>query len=327
MENEILDIIKKMIYEDLENEAYENRYKAVDFPTTINLIPNFKVITDFNNYYFEKYKQTLVTNSVVYSIENNKTDFLNFLKKYINDLNKTLDNINLFKAKTTEFAILNIITKCDKIGNTLLFNVNSNRETINNNKSLFDKLNNNFISIMSFTYFYKSILFNYLKQFSQTDRDDILDIILTTDEKDKEFIEFSNGIIPKNRIILYKYFIIRSIISDNYLYVTTARIENELNNYLQSINENENKFDDFKKEYDSSVDKQIYEYIDDCIQDNKYILPKDDTLKFNMYIRFLAYSELNSKEYDIETIEGSPDDLKKLKLINPFYKLDLINPN
>lgn len=338
MENEILDIIKKMIYEDLENEAYENRYKTVDFPTTINLIPNFKVITDFNDIYFEKYKRILVTNSVVYALENNKVDYLNFVKNHLSNLEKTLNDINLLKAKTTEFAILNLVSKSNKIGKTLLFNIDSNKNTIDNNKDLFNKINNNFMSFISFTNFYKNILFDYLNQFDKFDRDIILDTFLTTNSMDEEFIKFSKGNILKNKINTYKLFIIRNILSDNYLNITTSRIENELDDYLQSINNtykekanndyNDVIKNDYKEEEDNSfIDEQIYNYIDTCINNSKYLLPSDDTLRLNMLVNFLIYNESNSKEYDIETVEGSFNDLKKLKLINPLYKLDLIKTN
>ena len=337
MENEILDIIKKMIYKDLENEAYENRYKTIDFPTTINPIPNFKVITDFNDLYFEKYKQILITNSVVYALENNKVDYLNFVKNHISNLEKTLNDLKLFKAKTTEFAILNLVSKSKKIGNTSLFNINSNKNTINNNKDLFNKINNNFMSFISFTNFYKNILFDYLNQFDKFDRDIILDTFLTTNSMNEEFIKFSKGNILKNKINTYKLFIIRNILSDNYLNITTSRIENELDDYLQSINNTykekaNSDYDDviendYEEENNNFIDEQIYNYIDTCINNSKYLLPSDDILRFNMYVSFLAYNESNSKEYDIETVEGSLNDLKKLKLINPLYKLDLIKTN
>ena len=325
MENEILDIIKKMIYKDLENEAYENRYKTVDFPTTVNLTPNFKVITDFNDLYFKKYKQILVTNSVVYALENNKSSYIDFIENHISNLEKALNDLNLFKAKTTEFAILNLVSKSKKIGNTLLFNINSNKNTIDNNKILFDTINKNFISFTSFTNFYKERLFNYLNQFDKYDRDIILDAFLTTNVKDKEFIEFSNNSIQIDKINTYKYFIIRNILSDNYLNVATAKLEDELDNYLQSFNKkNEELEDGIEEDYESNISEQIYDYIENCINNNSYILPTDDTLKYNMYVNFLTYNELNSKEYEIETIENSFNELKKLKLINPLYKFDLI---
>lgn len=339
MENEILDIIKKMIYEDLENEAYENRYKTVDFPTTINLIPNFKVITDFNDYYFEKYKQILVTNSVVYALENNKSSYIDFIENHISNLEKALNDINLFKAKTTEFAILNLISKSNKIGNTLLFNINSNKNTIDNNKTLFDTINKNFISFTSFTNFYRNILFDYLSQFDKLDRDMILDEFLTSNSLDEEFIKFSKKNILKNRINTYKYFIIRNILSDNYLIVTTTKIESEFDKYIDNINKNEieDEYDDeldyeSEKEFDDEdvldfTDKKIHNYLEKCIENNRFLLPIENNLRFNMFVNFLAYNESNSKEYDIETVEGSINDLKKLKLINPLYKFDLIKTN
>lgn len=331
MENEILEIIKKMIYIDYENEAYENRYKKIDFPITINMIPNYKVISDFNELYFEKYKGILLTNSVVYAIENNKIEYLNFIKKYISDLNKVLNDINLFRGKTTEFAILNIVSKSKKFNNSILFNSELNSETLNNNKKLFNEINKNFISYTSITNYYKNILLDFLNQFDNLNRDIILDKFLTTNEIDKKFIEFSKNKISINKINLYKYFIIRNILSDNYLSITTCRIEDELDNYLNNINRSsddidyeyeieEDEFDKFEKE----IDDKICKHIDYCISRNKYLLPQDDTLRYNMYVSFLSYNELDSKEYDIETVEGSPKDLKKLKLINPFYKLDLI---
>ena len=340
MENEILDIIKKMIYEDLENEAYENRYKTVDFPTTVNLTPNFKVITDFNDLYFKKYKQILVTNSVVYALENNKSSYIDFIENHISNLDKALNDINLFKAKTTEFAILNLVSKSKKIGNTLLFNINSNKNTIDNNKILFDTINKNFISFTSFTNFYRNILFDFLSQFDKLDRDMILDEFLTSNSLDEEFIKFSKKNILKNRINTYKYFIIRNILSDNYLIVTTTKIESEFDKYIDNINKNVNK-NEIEDEYDNEldyesekefddedmfdfIDEKIHDYLEKCIENNMYLLPTENSLRLNMLVNFLIYNESNSKEYDIETVEGSLNDLKKLKLINPLYKLDLI---
>lgn len=343
MENEILDIIKKMIYKDLENEAYENRYKTIDFPTTINPIPNFKVIIDFNDLYFEKYKQILITNSVVYALENNKSSYIDFIENHISNLDKALNDLNLFKAKTTEFAILNLISKSNKIGNTLLFNINSNKNTIDNNKTLFDTINKNFISFTSFTNFYRNILFDYLSQFDKLDRDMILDEFLTSNSLDEEFIKFSKKNILINRINTYKYFIIRNVLSDNYLIVTTTKIESEFDKYIDNINKNVNKNEiedeydndlDYKseKEFDDEdmfdfIDEKIHDYLEKCIENNIYLLPTENSLRLNMLVNFLTYNESNSKEYDIETVEGSLNDLKKLKLINPLYKLDLIKTN
>ena len=90
MENEILRILLRMIYNDKLLETYENRDESIEFPNTIKLEANVKNIVDFNLNFFDKYKVTLIKNAVIYAIENKIDEYLKFVKNHIDTLNEVL---------------------------------------------------------------------------------------------------------------------------------------------------------------------------------------------------------------------------------------------
>ena len=71
MENEILNIITRMAYSDKIIEAREKRLDDTPFPLKIELPPNVRVITDFNDEYYLKYENTLIIHAIVYALKNN----------------------------------------------------------------------------------------------------------------------------------------------------------------------------------------------------------------------------------------------------------------
>ena len=132
MENEILSIIIRIIYSDKIKKAYENRAHSIDFPINLEIVPNVKVICDFNEEYFNKYEQCLVINSLIYALEN------------INKLKNTLENDMLLRIKLTEFAIKNIVNKLDTSKNKLFFDSKLNEITIMKYKEFYKKQRKNY---------------------------------------------------------------------------------------------------------------------------------------------------------------------------------------
>ena len=84
MEQEIFKIIMGMIYDDKLEDMYENRSHDIIFPLNIKLDPNFKVLSDFNQRYFEKYEVILVNNALIYALRKNDKEYLTFFKENIN---------------------------------------------------------------------------------------------------------------------------------------------------------------------------------------------------------------------------------------------------
>lgn len=333
MENEILSIIIRIIYSDKIKKAYENREHSIDFPINLEIVPNVKVICDFNEEYFNKYEQCLVINSLIYALENNEENYLKFFLENINKLKNTLENDMLFRIKLTEFAIKNIVNKLDTSKNKLFFDSKLNEITIMKYKEFFEKINLIYTKIIPITRLYYNYLINFLSNFNDNEIEHYLDLFLTSNKYDKEFIKSTDGFIKENEIKTYKNFIVREIFSDNYLQLETYFFEKELDKHINELDKQytlyeEDEFDDDydnEDDYYDKVDKIILKYIYHCIEHNTICLPKDDYLRRYMLVKFLVYNSSFDKNYEIETLESNEEKILNLKKINPYYKLDLID--
>ena len=101
MEQEILDIIKRISYSDRIKELYDNRSKIIEFPLNVTL--NYKIISDFNDEYFNKYENILVENALINAINNKETKYLDFFNNHIENIKEVLDNNIAFRNNTSDF--------------------------------------------------------------------------------------------------------------------------------------------------------------------------------------------------------------------------------
>lgn len=335
MENEILRILLRMIYNDKLLEAYENRDESIEFPNTIKLEANVKNIIDFNLNFFDKYKVTLIKNAVIYAIENKIDEYLKFVKNHIDNLNEVLENEIFFKTKTTELAFKNIAYKVrgvDKDG-YLRMDTDLNNNTINKNKDLFNRISNNFIKIEFITSKYRKALFNFLNVYDISDMDVYLNMFLITDKLDNVFID-ETDFVTKENINEFKKIIIRMILSDNYIQLETYMYEQKLDEKIDEIlDKNDSANEEIEDEYDHDemndfvLQLKTLDFINKCIVNNKYVLPNDDFIRFKLINNFLVYNVDYDKSYDIETIEQNKKKKLNLLKINPFYKFDMFNKN
>ena len=336
MENDILNIILNMIYIDKYIEAYENRANTIDYPINIILKPNIKVLSDFNDEYFESFSYTLIYNSLIYAIENNMVDYTNHIVALIKShkLKDELDKDIILRVKTTELAIKNISNKLKIVkDNKLTFNSKLNEATVKKHKNIFNELNIIFSQVYFITNYYLKLLFDFLVSYNKSPVEKYLDTFLSTDSLDEIFIKFTNGLISKQQLLQYKGFITRQILSDNYIQLETLLLENELDKYLDELDNNSDEADleDIDEEYEDyyiyDIDELILGYLYKCLETNRFILPSDKKIRYTMLVNFLEYNSTNDKKYDIETIEGNKEKKLNLKKINPLYKFEQLNFN
>lgn len=332
MEKEVLDIIMQMIYNDKIDEMYEKRSMKIDFPITVPTEINFKVLTDFNANYFDKYQYILLNNALVYALKHNNKDYLLFIKEHINNLKNYLKNEMMFRIKTIELGYKNLINK-------FYLNNYKDKDIINKNKNLFKKINEISVKKETINQVYKNILFNLINN-TYDKKPELLNQILSTNEFDKHIIELSNGIIDKNDINHFKNIIIRLILGDTFLHIVSNYMDEEYNDdsdnlyYKEDYDdkyENEQDYDDKDlDEFEKEIDMKILKHIEICVNNNIYVLPNDEDLRNDIISYFLiynTYTDDNTRKFDIETIEQDKEKKLVLKKINPLYKLDAIDLN
>lgn len=340
MDKEVLDIVMQMIYNDKINEMYENRSTQIDFPIKITTELNFKVLVDFNNNYFNKYQYILLNNALTYALKQNNKDYLNFIKENIDRLKEYLETEMMFRIKTIELAYKNLINKFYE-------NKYKDEEIIEQNKDFYEKINKIFTKKEFITQIYRKIIFEFINS-TDEDKEELLDHFLSTDYFDNDVITLSENFIEKNSINNFKKIIVRLILFDTYLHIQSLYMEEEIDKHINNIykkyhNEgyDENTYydedldtDDFDEEdfemLNEENDMKILEYIDYCIQNNRFELPSDETTRMNILAKFLTYnvySDKNGRNYDIETIEQDTEKKLTLKKINPLYKLETIDFN
>ena len=94
----------------------------------------------FNESYFDKYKETLLENALVYAIETKNKRYLNFIKENLSKIKEMTSSEFSFKLKTTELAFKNISSKSFIKNDYFEINPNLNKKTIEKNKELFTGL-------------------------------------------------------------------------------------------------------------------------------------------------------------------------------------------
>ena len=224
--------------------------------------------------------------------------------------------MNRFRVTITRFAFYNLKRK-------IILNIDNDERIKNSNKNIFYNLYNVY-KINTITSIYRKILLDFLKKFNSDDLEIILDDILTTNKYDNELIK-SNDFLNRNNIIQFKCFIIRVILSDNYIDIKSTEKDIVLYDEL-FIDEDEEDFEDeFDYEDDpiDLIDEQIVNYIENL---KGAYLPNDIELRYYLYNRFVMYNiYVKEQKFDIESIKDDSETIKVLKKINPHYYLDIIN--
>lgn len=305
MENEILNIIY--------NE--KDRIELQDF------------LNEFDTKYYSIYKETLILNSIIYALKYSDNFFINYIKDNVS----SIDDNNFLKQTTILYAIRNILDNSKFINNKIVFDNTTNNKYIKRNKELIDKLKLNSMKIYTINNLYREELLNFLSTRKNQDIAVFLDKFINTTELDKRFL--SNSKVIENKDLLsFKYYIIRLIISDNYLFIESEFMEEDTISYIDELkdkynidieNLNDEELDDIEYIEES---EEIINHIKSCLEDNYYILPTDDTTRLNMLENFINYNYQSfTKEYEILNIESDEEKKLNLRKINPLYRLDLID--
>ena len=113
----------------------------------------------------------------------------------------------------------------------------------------------------------------------------------------------------------------RIILGDNYLELKNL-YKNEYYDNLdleKELEENDN-FD--------VVNNIILEYIENCIEDNTFTLPNDETLRLEIYSNFIDYNMyIKNHINDYIELNKNKENIKKLNKINPTSILNIIYKN
>lgn len=312
MENEIFKELYKLAYVSKLNQLYQNKEINFEFPISIEEL-SFDVLLDYNKEHFNKNKYILLKNALEYIIYTNNQKYINIFNDNNKELNKLINDEVVFRANITNFAFKNIKNK--------LNNLYKDEEIINKNKELFNKTCN-YYSVNSYGNICRKIILDFISKFNNNE-EIILDNILLTKKYDEKLINYSEEFLNKNNINEFKNFISRIILFDNYLHIKSMEIYNEdddLNIYDDIV--------DFDDEYDEIplMNKEILNYIDECLELNSLSLPEDTELRLNMYIYFITYNTyIDDKNFDLENIKDDNTNIKILKKINPLYLIDFIN--
>lgn len=86
MENEIIKIILQLSYDNELKKLINSDKTTFSFPLKLNLTPTIKVLNLFNESYFDKYKETLLENALVYAIETKNKGYLMIFKNLLQKL-------------------------------------------------------------------------------------------------------------------------------------------------------------------------------------------------------------------------------------------------
>ena len=122
------------------------------------------------------------------------------------------------------------------------------------------------------------------------------------------------------------------ILSDNYLIIESDLHEKDIDdliadiklNYYEEDNEDYKDEDEVEEEIkELENDKEILEFITNCLDYNTFNLSKNKRIKNVMLENFIDYNNINSKEYEISVVEENKEKKLNLIKINPLYKLDL----
>ncbi len=305
MENEILNIIY--------NE--KNRIELQDF------------LNEFDTKYYSVYKETLILNSIIFALKHNNNFYINYIKDNIS----SIDDNTFLKQTTILYAIKNILDNSKIINNKIVFDNTSNNKYIKRNKELIDKLKLDSMKIYTINKLYREELLKFLSTRKNQDIAEFLDKFLNTTELDTRFLSYTKVIKDKD-LLSFKYYIIRLILSDNYLFIESDFMEQDTISYIDELKEkynidmedlNDEELDDIEYIKES---EEIINHIKSCLEDNYYTLPIEDTTRLNMLENFINYNYQSfSKEYEILNIESDEEKKLNLRKINPLYRLDLLD--
>lgn len=305
MENEILNIIY--------NE--KNRIELQDF------------LNEFDTKYYSIYKETLILNSIMFALKYNNNFYINYIKDNIS----SIDDNTFLKQTTILYAIKNILDNSKIINNKIVFDNTSNNKYIKRNKELIDKLKLDSMKIYTINKLYREELLKFLSTRKNQDIAEFLDKFLNTTELDTRFLSYTKVIKDKD-LLSFKYYIIRLILSDNYLFIESDFMEQDTISYIDELKEkynidmedlNDEELDDIEYIKES---EEIINHIKSCLEDNYYTLPIEDTTRLNMLENFINYNYQSfSKEYEILNIESDEEKKLNLRKINPLYRLDLLD--
>ena len=332
MEKEIAEKFLQIEYNDKIEQYVNERKEEIVYPLNLNLNTNYKTILDFNDEYFDKYEYTLLINAIIYNLEHNpNSKLLNDLKNNINNIREYINSSLILRAKIIQDAISNIKLISYKDKGKIKINKDPNLKVINNYKAIFDKINEQYINVNSITEIYRKTLFKFLDVYNRYDITYYLNVFLTSNNLDKAFLQ-NNNLITKDNLFEYKRTLIRMILSDNYLIIESDLHEKDIDdlitdiklNYYDEDNDDCEDEDEVEEEIrDLENDKEILEFITNCIENNTYCLPKNNRIKNIMLENFIDYNNINSKEYEISVVEENKEKKLNLIKINPLYKLDL----
>ena len=296
MENEIIKIILQLSYDNELKKLINSDKTTFSFPLKLNLTPTIKVLNLFNESYFDKYKETLLENALVYAIETKNKRYLNFIKENLSKIKEMTSSEFSFKLKTTELAFKNISSKSFIKNDYFEINPNLNKKTIEKNKELFNDIQKSFAKIESISNYYLNIILDFISNFSYANQEEQLNKFINTKELDKMVMKKYN--LSNEDLNFLKVFTVRKILADNFIEITVFNYEDELDEKLHNIDssyhyDSEEEFDDninFFGENDDieeDYDNKTLDFIEKCVASNNYVLPNDNHLRIYMINNFL----------------------------------------
>jgi len=303
MEDKILKIINKLIIENKFETYYYDKVNIneIELPTKIKKedfdnIP-FNILVDFTKEYFEKFKDTLFENALIYALEYNENNYLKHIKKNEININNISNQEITFMAITCNYAIKNIFNK-------IINKIDNSKNIKKINPDYFNLLNKyTFISNL-----YRNITLEILNLLNtKEEKLKVLDVILNREELDHVIIHKLNFLNSEN-IKTFKSLLKRLILADNYLFFKSFEVDDQL------CDENE--------KYETGFNYHILEYIEECLENNKFLMPKDKDLRHEIYYMFISYNQfIDNKNYDLENLKKEGYALQLIK-INPFSYIE-----
>jgi len=303
MEDKILKIITKLIIENKFETYYYDKVNIneIELPTKIKKedfdnIP-FNILVDFTKEYFEKFKDTLFENALIYALEYNENNYLKHIKKNEININNISNQEITFMAITCNYAIKNIFNK-------IINKIDNSKNIKKINPDYFNLLNKyTFISNL-----YRNITLEILNLLNtKEEKLKVLDVILNREELDHVIIHKLNFLNSEN-IKTFKSLLKRLILADNYLFFKSFEVDDQL------CDENE--------KYETGFNYHILEYIEECLENNKFLMPKDKDLRHEIYYMFISYNQfIDNKNYDLENLKKEGYALQLIK-INPFSYIE-----
>ena len=229
----------------------------------------------------------------------------NIINKF-KDLKKNINNINTLNYETKR----NIIYCSIKYLLTKKRNYIDEKEIEvlkNKHIELFSNINNLY-DIKTINKFIRVIIEDLLDIYSDDDTD-LIENILLSNKYDNEIRFLSKGFIENNNDIkIFKIYLLRIFFYDLYIIENYSKKE-IIDNLPNNLDEN-------------SIIVPSLKFIEGCIKNNYYSLPKDIQLRKYMISRFILGYFIDKKEI-LEYSEKKEE--KKLKKIYPLYKLDKLD--